>query len=1279
MIKRIFRRFFKVIAVTTIVLIALLFGFHLWFINHAEKIVSQLVEKQSKGQLKANIGKLRISYTKLRIDLEKVHLYPADANSESARVSFSSSKMNLQVKSLWSAVFHKNIEIDSIICEKPIVEIYKHKAQEHKKISLPEEVGKIYLNIQHALNNLQIERFQINDGSLSIIDKTKESKPLKISDIFFTIDNLRIDSGTIDNQPFLFSDNIDLKIGKQDLTWENGNRQLQFNQLHLNTKADFLEIDDCFISRKRPDSAIGGSFTVFFDQLRLANPDLKALYLSGSVSADSVFCDSPVFKMEARLKDSIQQKKKSGKTFEQALQSLAGDIRLNHLDVKNADISIVLKKGNETKSFITSNNNFSFSDVEVRKHAEEPIFIGHINMSIKNYLSYSSDSAFKVSFDSVGFINNRVQLSNFAMTSLPNEKKKGKTSMKIASFEMDDVSWTELLFNKRIVARNAILRRPVISIESEKKQSAHKTSSIYEVIEHIGSMVELDDFRLADGEVNYKNKGGMSFQLKGVNAGVNTHHLLNAQSRGDMQQAISMFAFSQATINSRNLNMQIKDAHFEGKDESLAVRQLELKNNQGTLNVFAEGVHIKELLSDSALLQAEGISWQKATVKLTLLPRKERSGKMKLMLDLKDINANNTSVEFITSTSKITTQLETLNIPSFHNEKGIDVGIGAYLQGRNLQMSGASQLSLGSYAIKGRGSSVVSDIKFQRYSANDSLSATLNRIEFVPHIHEISTGIIEFEEIAVTKPVINYFNRHVDKQSTTSTDKKPLPKLNIGKVRIVNPIVHIDTEKEKSNRVIVPVPTAGSPETVIQLSSIKTTKEGVLNINDIVVKLQEFSVLGDSNTILCRREGNIDLQVQKAFYKPGHEHSKAAWGALMKNLDANYLLFDRNKKGKELHLVLKKAEMDSIWINSDRLKPQDILEGSKFASISKLSGNLHTSTTDLAWFNVEYDNYRKQVKIDSFEYSPAMSRDSFVAVAKFEPTYIKARVHNLTVHNVDLPAYFRDSVAKLKKIVINEPILTIYKDKTIPFNPGNVKPLPVNLIKSIPVPFSLDTLELKNGLIEYVERSKKTRLEGRVHLTRLNATLFPIRNYGINDSDSLSLKAQAYLMDTAQINLRMRESYTDSLAGFVMTVEMPKTNLTILNSIAEPTASVKLVSGQLDSLYMHAVGREYMSIGTMRMHYKKLRLQFLKEGKEGKKGLLTGFITFAANAIVKSNNSKRTGKIFFMRDRHRQVVNYWVKMAISGVATSVGVKHSKKYEKLYKRHLKQQNLPPINF
>jgi hypothetical protein len=1279
MMKKAIRKFFKGIAVFFVLFLLVLVLLHFWLLQNARAIVAELVVQQSEGRQTVGFKKLSIDYRNLKIQVHNFDFHPVDSMSSTATFRFSSERLSLQVKSLWSLVFHKKVDVDSIVCTRPIVEIYKQDNSGGKKLSLSNEVGNAYLMIQQAVNGLRLKRFQIDDGTFRVIDRTNESKPIQISDIWLAIDNLRIDTGKINDQPFLFSDNIDFRTSNQDISWGEDDRRLKFKRLHLNTKSAFLETDSCFMTVARKDSS-GSSFAVLFDKLRLVNPNLKALYLDGAISADSIYCERPLLRMEINVKNKTKKRRGADKSFEHALNRLAGDLLIKNIDVKNADISITMKKENTIRTFQAVNNSFSFSDIALRQNEEDPVYIGHINLSIRNYLTYSTDSAYCMQFDSISFLNNKVRISNLALSSYSTAIKKRTTSVKIPFVEMSNVEWAELLFNKRIVANKAVLFSPQIDIESDKQQSAHRSSSVLEVLEHVSQVIELEHFRMINGTVDYKTKGGLRLYLQGVNAAINTDMLLNAQNRKAIQNAVSMFNFDNAIVVSRNAELKIKDGYFDGAYESLDMGELELINKQGTLEVYAENVHLHEILSDNSLLQAEGVSWDTANIKIKLLSQKDEKRKRKLLLDLKDIQGRNTSVTLVTATSTISTQLDHLNIPIFQNADGMDIGKGTYLEGKDFVMEGPTNINCRSYSIKGGGHSVLSDLRVERYSDEDSLNAIAAKLEFVPHTREISMGNIELVEMSITNPVIKLVKKHKDNQVVQEEKYKPIPKLNIGQVRVINPIVHIDIQNQRNkNEIFIPVPSSNSPSTLIQLGSIHSHEDGTLSIGEILLRIEEFKIANDSTTILCRREGNLDLQLINTSFKPGTANSKASWKGMIKSISGNYLLFDQRKTNKKVYLVLKKAEIDSLSLDIAKLKPYEILKESPHLIVKNFSGSLKTSATDMSWQNVKYDKFRRVITLDTLDYCPTISRDSFVSLAQFEPTYIQGKFHNLTIHNVDLTSYFRDSVLRLNKLTVNEPQLTIYKDKTVPFDPGNIKPLPVNLIKSIPFALTLDTLVLSNGVVKYVERSRKTKLEGSVFLTRLNATIYPVTNQNLKDADSLNIRAQAYLMDTALIRLRMRESYTDSLAGFVMTVQMPPANLTILNSITIPLGSLKLKSVLLDTLHMRVAASEYMSIGTMTMHYRKLKIQYLKGGKEAKQNLLSGFATFAANSIVKTNNRNRTGKVFYVRNRHRRVVNYWVNMSMSGVATSVGVKHNKKYEREYQKQLKLQNLPSIDF
>ena len=147
-----------------------------------------------------------------------------------------------------------------------------------------------------------------------------------------------------------------------------------------------------------------------------------------------------------------------------------------------------------------------------------------------------------------------------------------------------------------------------------------------------------------------------------------------------------------------------------------------------------------------------------------------------------------------------------------------------------------------------------------------------------------------------------------------------------------------------------------------------------------------------------------------------------------------------------------------------------------------------------------------------------------------------------------------------------------------------------------------------------------------------------------------------------------------------MTVRMKPASATVLNPVLIPLSSVKIVKGYLDTLSMSAVGREYISLGEMKMFYHDLKIRFLIDGDETKKSFGNSLLNFFANSfVIRNKNTSRTGKVFFIRNRERSSINYLIKIALSGISSSVGAKSNRKIMRNYKNELRHLKLPPINF
>ena len=89
------------------------------------------------------------------------------------------------------------------------------------------------------------------------------------------------------------------------------------------------------------------------------------------------------------------------------------------------------------------------------------------------------------------------------------------------------------------------------------------------------------------------------------------------------------------------------------------------------------------------------------------------------------------------------------------------------------------------------------------------------------------------------------------------------------------------------------------------------------------------------------------------------------------------------------------------------------------------------------------------------------------------------------------------------------------------------------------------------------------------------------------------------------------------------------------------------------------------------MAYHDLKVRIIKNDE--KKSVFRGIITFFANSLIKNNNTDKLGTVFFKRLRNRSAVNYLVKITLSGVSNSIGMKKSDRQARKNKQQSVHRN------
>ena len=784
---------------------------------------------------------------------------------------------------------------------------------------------------------------------------------------------------------------------------------------------------------------------------------------------------------------------------------------------------------------------------------------------------------------------------------------------------------------------------------------------------------------IVNGQIDLVLKGNTQLHLQNASLSIESKTLFDSRRIASLEESVNHLSFSKGLLQTRNFVLGIEDAHYLGDSSSLFAGRVTVSNKRKTMLGVATKVSINEInVNDSSgFVHVDGVRWQQADWKMTAPELKK--GKNSVDITLQNIEGRNTTINTKVGERSIATHLNFLSVSKLWKEAG------GKWQTNNLELEGSrlltagqhSTLSIDAYRLINRGNSFLTNLHFQSKDGADSIDLRLPQLTGKPDIPAILNGNLEVADLVLVNPSF-----HLSSSKTAGADPNIVfPSLNINKVRIESPDVEIDQSTSRGKIQIIWKDSSRQKINYLELEELKMANSGknLLTAAKGRVQLDHFSFSGNNGKLFNSEKAELSAELRSISIEKNKEEPWK-WSSVIESMGvAN---FSASSVGKRKGLLyLRSASLQELAINSTNIKkPAEWIKASDSFQFKDLTGSYFDSTDHFRWHGGNYNQEKKVLALDSFSYEPAQDHETFVASHPYQADDFRASTGKIKIEGLDLPGYFRDSILKIHTVRVADAVINDVRDLRPPFKAGILKPLPVQMLKNIPVKFSIDSILLTNAKSIYSELNAKSNETGTIPVTRMTIRFFPVRNYDLTATDSLRIQANGYLMDSIWVRLRVRESYTDSLSGFLMTVRMKPASLLVMNPVLIPLSSVKILSGYLDTLSLRAAGSEYLSYGEMKMHYRDLKIKFLKNGSETKKSFLSSLITFVANSfVIKNKNTSRMGRVFFIRLRDRSILNYLVKTTMSGIASSVGAKGNQKILRQYKKQLRARNLPPADY
>ena len=1251
----------------------LLAAFHFWLVYHAEEIIQDMVLSRSNGKIVLEVKKFKFNWFSKKMVLEDAVFYTTDSVTTGTTYRFAVRKINLKVKAVYPMIFQSSILINTLSLKDPdiivtrIRPVSRDTTKPKGDVSIPQEMGRIYNSIQDALKVLEVKKFEIEDASFTLLNKMQpDAQPLYISHIDFHIDNLVVDTGRLTGkEKIFFSDNLVLKSRDQDIIFPDGRHRLSYRKFRINIEKRIVEFDSCTIAATRSDSA-SNDFSIFFDELVMTNIDFDTLYRAEVIKADSVYCINPQVKLNVNL-DRKTAAKKDPPKLDDLIRQLTGDMYLNFVVVNNASFDIQTVKKGIPNSFTSENNNFEMQGLQIDKESKRPLKVKKFAMAIRNYENFLRDSTYEMLFDSVLFADDKILLSDFSFRKLQD----GKTinSFKVPRLQMTGLSWDHLLFDQKLRANQVTLYNPEILFrEKNKKIQQQKRRNLFDVLANINEVIMLDDLHIINGQIDLRLNGGMNVLLKNATLSVESRSLLESNKLSGIRRSVNYLDFKKGILKIDDITVQLDDINYTGIDSRLIAGTATISNRSKTMDAVAKNVTMNQIVINEVTgdVSIGGVNWEKADIKLeAAAPTSKKGGSF---ISLTDISGKNTSLQANLGGKTIAATIDNIHAVALLIKPGEKPIIGGLaVNGRDLSFRQPhSTLYVREFDIADQQQATLSGFKFNKNSGTDSTSVSIQSLSFVPFLQSAIGGELNAQDIRIFKPVISV-NSTVTPGKATTPMQLPIGYFN--KLILEQPEISF-TQTSSDGTASLVWNGQKKSSNVISLSEVKTTTNSI-QVKGMSLGLNNFIYSGANGRTFNAGEGEITAQLRDISFLQ-HDDMETEWNARLTNLEGkNFVLDSIGKKGGRLvmnNVVIKDLTLKSASLGNIRTL---IRENANFR-LQQVTGEYSNSDNNFKWYNAGYDKVEKTAFMDSFSYKPTPPMEEFVASREYQTDYLQIKTGAINIGPFDIDSYLKDTIFRVGRIKIDDINFNDFRDNRPPFRAGIIKPLMVDRIKGIPVKISIDTVVFNNADITYAELNPKTNQTGIILFNNTVIRAFPFRNFDFSPTDSLRIHANGYLMDSIAVRLRLKQSYTDSLGGFLLTLRLRPADLLILNPVLPPLASARLKSGNLDTLSMRVSGGEYLAYGEVDMYYNDLKIEILKNGTNERRG----FLSFLANSLIKNKNTNNTHNVFFVRNRERSSINYLIKILMSGVNSTIGAKNNKKTIRKYKKELRERNLPP---
>jgi hypothetical protein len=1262
-------------------------------VHNLKDVLEYAIEKQTNGSYAFHSNDLKVSLADRTILIDNSVLTRKDTVNTPVYYDIKIPKAYLSIDNWKDLVLHKRLVVDSFSVVKPEIIIHDYKVHEKTQSQTGFHTSMILEKLQTTLDHLHAKSFAIHDASFTLFTR-KSPEPLVVKDVSLIVRNfLKIDN---DDSRLLGSDNLELALGRQRWVLSDGKNILSFRGLKFSSVRQLFEIDS--VHFHKPATALQGEMSLRADKFYFNSKHLPAIYQKGELSLDTLICVRPVL----TLPIAAQKTQTKDTSIHSTIKTLFKSINIRYTEIKDGEIELAGQSSKAIKAG-TQKANLTIHNLNINPQREQLFKTDSIKLNLNNIAFYSKDSLFKISVEKFTLLNDDVLFKNVRYgPASPKMAGKGMT-FTAPALRLNNINLADLI-QKRLVATDAELVEPSITLIATRKAPSkptvtanhdtitHKKTDIYQTLHSFGELLQVNQFRIVNGSGQYRLAGStkpVSASLKKLNALILVKDLLASDSLINIKHAIADLRIHEMNVAANGLTIGLSNYRMDGKHRHNWVDKLQINLATGT-SLTANKIYWEafswDVLQQAKVIQIDQVRVHELLVDAHIKPKpapveataapgpkpqpkglpKLRIGKLLAEhLNLKAALPKETMAGFQgqgIEVLKLTTDPKYFHWAQFLGN----------LNELYFRQSGGKQIHVAQVALHSHQNTTLTNVHYADNKDGKTMDVALPKMQIKGPFPSTDFSNINLTSVRIERPALTMVTEARDKEAVAARPAKAFAvPLNLS-------LHELDINQARVNFVARKGQDSTQIQTVVdvEVKSLHAKKHedatfALLRVSPADVKLNTPKLKTNAPSI------NLQLTNGKLVA------TKAGKPSLTTHLLANVTIIDlhptlSSKKSTtppELRVKGVNGTLDMPdfhWTAGQKLAWPTFVDHTNL-TITDLS--FKSATTAVKAEKVSWEHKNERLQLDRFAIAPTITKEDFMTPPHLQSDYITVQGDVAQINGFKTTRWHDDSTIAINNIVVKNIITDVSRDKRLP-DPAVLpnKMMPTRLISGIKVPFHIDSINVINSQVNYHETSKMTGRVATIPLHDINGTLKTVTNRPTKTTDSLKLLASTHLLGLHLKRVHYRESYGDSLSGFHMLLKTSDLHMPELTQITNPMASADLDDGHLEPITARIAGNKYASVGTMRFHYKDLKLRLLGHKDTTRRSLLIKFENFAANKILRKKNDE-DARIFYDRDQKKFIFGYWIKSVVSGILVSVGVKANKKYHANYLKLSQHHTLP----